>query len=798
MAINRAVFKIVFVLSILLFLIFPGSAETGSFHWVGAATINSNEFTMSGSQGTSYLNSNSIYFVDQNTLESFQSVIEHNVTGIAITGGDGNTGVDTDVVFMSGSQVVGTGIFGYMKMPDGKYRIYIYHWQDWNVSGLSAPIRISITSSSIAFRNNPNYGTLSNSPYTSGTAVIEFVYNTVNGYRVPVGVTGYFETSVSYDYYNRYTYESYQNYNYLNLPRSDVNKSKAIIEIDSAEVKNESALTPTNLEWTDPYYLWNITMENQYGDIDYAQIDFNAIPLTPQTEDTILWGADSYVTGETGTASWSLSDSNFNSIIYKNEISIYQDVVDLEHLRYNTELPTQTGSLYFNFAGTGNYIAVLKQTNLILPTKIIDSDTVKVIPIGPSYISVNASTIFAGASFDINFSYGFAPSPTYLTGVNAKRLMPDNTFKTEKFWSVQPLFPISANTIYSLSDTGAILKLSQEGEYIFELVDFNKGSVAQTQLIDVIFIVQPPTHNITTSSISVDKEQYQMGETLTGFLKIDNTNFQNTCYLEYYNYDHEIVTNVPQPIFTQSTSFEGLLKTSNYDDDYIFAGVVATLPGSNAARIVAVEGSTRTVIAYDNFSVSTTNVYGYGLELSTYESCINEKINIIVTAPSAVNITIENPYGNLVKTFALNGSSTISYTFPTSGQYIIELYRSGEGVSQAQATIFINPDCAGESIVVPTDGDMNDMYKNIFGFMTLPAFWGIIIMIGFVGGLAMKTNRNGERIVSGNVLAFITFALINLFSIVGLFAPYTMYIVISTWIFAGIFFTLGKSLARGE
>ncbi|RLG25511.1 hypothetical protein DRN85_05680 [Methanosarcinales archaeon] len=89
---------------------------------------------------------------------------------------------------------------------------------------------------------------------------------------------------------------------------------------------------------------------------------------------------------------------------------------------------------------------------------------------------------------------------------------------------------------------------------------------------------------------------------------------------------------------------------------------------------------------------------------------------------------------------------------------------------------------------IPDDaGEPEAIYNNIIYFMTLPIFWGLILYVGFIGSIA----RAG---VSGAAIGLIAFLLLQLFAVVGLFAPYTIYILVVSWVGAGMFFMIGRKM----
>jgi hypothetical protein len=521
----------------------------------------------------------------------------------------------------------------------------------------------------------------------------------------------------------------------------------------------------------------------------------------PQAEDTILWGADSYVVDDTGSYSWVLSDSNWDTIWYSKKASIYRD----ETMVHEVSLPTQTGTGYYTFEEEGTFTVKLRHTSALLPHVTIDTDTTVVTPIGESFIGVTNTTVYVNTPIEFQFSYGFTPSTAFQTGIEARKLI-DGNWIPVNYWSLPGSISgnITANILYdytlAISGHHADTPLSSEGDYMFWLQDANRGDVANTNIYTVEYKPGAPTENISTTYLTITSgESYRMISEIVYNYGIDNTNFTTgTNYFEIYNYDYNQITQ--SALLNRQTAYEWgtLYPVGVYEpsESYHWGGLVA-LPGNNSMRIAHHDLNGSTILVYDNFTLSELNPGGYGLKLSTYEACINEMVTISVTIPSSSNVTIFSPYGVEIITYNMNASGTIIYYFPVSGLYTIKLIPNGSIYEEAVASIFIS-DCADDGIIEPPSGEMDDMYINMFNAMTIPAFWGMIIFIGFIGGLAIKRDKNGDALVSGNGLAFIAFGLLNLLSIIGLFAPYTFYIIVSTWIFAGMFFGVGRYLARGE
>lgn len=642
--------------------------------------------------------------------------------------------------------------------------------------------------------NAPTYGTVGYFGERVGTSYIKIA----NHASIEMTTASYYEFENAFEYYNRGVYLTFD------MNRTASSSSKIIITSAAGEILNETALSyqTTDLNFNTLDYTnltWDMSLYTYYGTVINESITFDDVE--PQLENTIEWGADSYVVDDTGSYAWSLSDDNWDTVLYSKKASIYQD----ETLVHEVTLPTQAGTMYYTFEDERSYTVKLRHTSILLPHKTIDLDTVNVNPIGESFIAVTNATVYINSPIGFQFSYGFAPSTAFQTGIEARKLI-DGNWIPVNYWSLPGSISgnINATTLYdyTLAITGhhADTPLASEGDYMFWLQDADRGDVANTVIYTVEYKPGTPSQNITTSYLEITSgESYRMISEIVYNYGIDSTNFSTgTNYFEIYNYDFDQTTQ--SALLSKQIAYEwgtlypvGVYESS---ESYYWGGLIA-LPGNNTMRIRHDDLNGSTVLVYDNFTLSELNTGGYGLKLSAYDACINEMITISVTIPAASNVSIFSPYGVEIITYNMNASGTVIYYFPISGLYTIKLIPDGSVYEEATATIYIS-DCAEDGIIEPPSGEMDDMYMNLFNAMMLPAFWGMIIFIGFIGGLALKKNASGEALVSGNGLAFIAFGLLNLLSIVGLFAPYTFYIIVSTWIFAGMFFGVGRLLARGE
>jgi hypothetical protein len=139
----------------------------------------------------------------------------------------------------------------------------------------------------------------------------------------------------------------------------------------------------------------------------------------------------------------------------------------------------------------------------------------------------------------------------------------------------------------------------------------------------------------------------------------------------------------------------------------------------------------------------------------------------------------------------INGTYTVS---------LIESYLGSNAVLATDTYIVIsssNPNSGGITISNPGGGSLspgnqsntgNPTMDNIANFLQMPAFWGILISVFCVVMVAWK---------APSAVGIVALILSNLEAIIGLWAPYTIYVFIVTWIIAAIFFTLGRNVTTG-
>jgi hypothetical protein len=262
----------------------------------------------------------------------------------------------------------------------------------------------------------------------------------------------------------------------------------------------------------------------------------------------------------------------------------------------------------------------------------------------------------------------------------------------------------------------------------------------------------------------------------------------------YNNNISQITKQYTVPTTEQVSSFDTLVNTK---DNLLCEGARYCWfeSGINSVRLVAYNSTFSKILGTKNITVSTTTVDGWGLILSSNNITTTEKLTIRTIIPTGFTGTLrirDAGYGNTTSIYsqAVNEGSN---TYITSvnrvnrdgvGYYDIEL-RDSFGVVKIHIPLTVYKLALDTTTTTPTTPQT---MNNLVSFLSLPAFWGILLFIVCVIGTAWK---------APNAVGIVALIISNLEAIIGLWSPYTIYVFIVTWIIAAIFFTLGRNTTTG-
>lgn len=459
--------------------------------------------------------------------------------------------------------------------------------------------------------------------------------------------------------------------------------------------------------------------------------------VAPETINSIGWGEDQYIEGDTASYTWVLQNSAWQNLIYKYRVQVLYDGVEIESNKVS-----QTGTRYVDVDTAGTYTANLQYSGLIFTNWVgIDTDTVHVIPEVDSVINVPDKSAIK-TNFTATYIYG---SSVNLPIINIKELQNDFTYK---IIDTKILPEVIAGTTYTTN-----LSISKIGNFVADLYDNGQGKSFATDAIQTNFVYIPPSDVVITSYINTTENIYSLGGIISGDYAIDDSNYTDYhTKLEVYNVDKDVVSFSFIPLH-QIDSFD--ISVSEYDiyTDGANSYPVNTnfLAGQNAVRLASynTDGALNSIITQKNITLSVTDSEGYGLTLSKYIVEENEIFAIKAISPVQADIVIHplSILGVSDYTIKINGSSQITHAIGLKDTYLISLVSGGE----VKATQIIKV-LEGTEIITPPDGEIipdTTLQDNTNTLLNSPYLIGLFIMAVF---LAIGATRGiGGMIVTGSM-----------------------------------------------
>jgi len=514
-------------------------------------------------------------------------------------------------------------------------------------------------------------------------------------------------------------------------------------------------------------------------DFAYDTVIITAEGYTPSSY--INFFADQYTLGDTATYNWNWNENDL-SIYRRERIVIERDGVVLDRINAG-----DTGIRYLDMDELGSYRISLISYGLLTYSNPITyaTDTVNSIERIDSYINVPQEAALK-TNFTATYLYGSTPTSPI---INIKQLQNDYTYK---IIDTKILPSATAGVTYTTD-----ISISSVGDYVIDLYDNGKGESLATDTIFINYVYIPPIEVVQSSYIETTDTTYGYGGVISGSYAIEDNNFTDYhTKVEVYNVDKDIISFAYEPLHQIDTFDIPIFDFDVYSDgENSYPVSTKFLSGANRVRLSTynTNGSLNEVIAYQNITISATDTEGYGLTLSKYTVTENEVFAIKAITPVQANIVIHplSLMGVSDTSFLINGSTQITYALGMEDTYRISLVSSGETKSSQIIKVL-----EGEVITPPVDEEVDGVTQGtiemIIMFLSMPAFWGMIIWVGVVGGVAQSNAVNRSS------TGYIAFALGNILAVVGMFAPYTMYILVILWIGAGVFFKLGREAAGSE
>lgn len=214
---------------------------------------------------------------------------------------------------------------------------------------------------------------------------------------------------------------------------------------------------------------------------------------------------------------------------------------------------------------------------------------------------------------------------------------------------------------------------------------------------------------------------------------------------------------------------------------------------------------------YANAEVEAESSLGYSISVSPKTAYNGDTLYFTFTKPIYVLtdfVLVKDARGTTVASFDRSATSG-SYYIDPSKEYAYgtwTAYWNAGGIAlltKNDAVVTFNVKNSGRPLVTPNigrDGEVptgeqatNSIANNLTRFMAMPAFWGLILWVLVVYGVASQPNTKKDSTL---IVAFLA---ANIEAAIGLWYPFTFYILALTWIIAAILFVAaGKRTTGGE
>ena len=301
-------------LAVLLFFIFPVSADTGQFTWSGTSTDTYNAGATGSHTGTRYITG--FHVIDASTLYSLD-YMSWTVSDVYYEGPE-PTAAYQAVSFYIGGDNVGSGYFGHIRNEaEGTVRVYLVMWSDFSLSDYSGAQDITFTNSlDIRVRNIASSGTCDRDYALLQSQSDQAYFITTTGWGVCTDYGSHtYYTQASYSFSNFYEYYPTKGTLYFYLNRTNDKKLKVTINNSYINITNEDAYENDDLILYDNDIInntWSITAENEFSTVDTHVINFGVLSVGE-----IGFNKSSYTEPEVIQIDAELTNYDFANHIYR-------------------------------------------------------------------------------------------------------------------------------------------------------------------------------------------------------------------------------------------------------------------------------------------------------------------------------------------------------------------------------------------------------------------------------------------------------------------------------------------------
>lgn len=484
------------------------------------------------------------------------------------------------------------------------------------------------------------------------------------------------------------------------------------------------------------------------------------IPTTTPTRETPPSGANiytdknSYVVGDNIYIEWFVADDPYNNLLSDCEFVVNDETLANSINQHDN----------YTIISPGFGIKQIQIVCGVFSNTVAGEKTVNVYAESQSYITIQNNTARAGSLNNFTYKWGFTPSS--FRWLNIYKFNTNlNSWVKESSNSIQSAS--QANVIYNSS-----VLIKSDGRYYAELCDNNRECPVARVLFSSIYEANVPIQNYGFSNISITSylATYAQNDWLSFNTRIDGTNYSSGLSFSVRLYN-------PSTTTTKTLQYIH----NEYEDNNVYLDS-AMEPGTQKLQLIGTNASGTYILNQTDITISVLDANGFALYADKYNNvCPKESVVITGISPQNSTLTVSTVP---IRRYNFSGSKTIE--IKSSQDYTVSL--DTQGTQNKLISIYINASCVLNPIASPTTPTTPQTMNNLVSFLSLPAFWGILLFIGCVIGVAWRAPS------TAGIVALIVS---NLEAIVGLWSPYTIYVFIVTWIIAAIYFTLGRNTTTG-
>ena len=474
----------------------------------------------------------------------------------------------------------------------------------------------------------------------------------------------------------------------------------------------------------------------------------------PSTGANIYTDKASYVVGDNINVEWFIADDPYNNLLSECEFIVNDEMV-AQSIRQNDNYTLIKPSIG---------VKKLQIGCGIFSSTIVAEKSVIVIAESQSYITIQNGTAKAGSLNNFTYKWGFTPS-TYRWLNIYKFDVIKNSWVKESSNSIQ--LASIANTIYNSS---ALVK--SDGKYYAEICDNNRGCPTAKILFNSVYEANTPIYSYGYSNISIlnPYATYAQNDWITFNTRIDGINFSS---------GKSFSVRLNNPSTTTNKTLQYIHNEYETNNVYLDSAMES---GAQKLQLVGTNSTGTYILNQTDISISLLDANGFALYADKYNNvCPKESVIITAISPQNSTLTISTAP---IKRYNFTGSKTIEI----KGERDYTASLDTQGNQNKLISIFVNSSCVLNPVESEVSPSTPQTMNNIVKFLSMPAFWGILIFVFTVIAVAWKAPA-----AVGMVAVIIS----NLEALIGLWAPYTIYVFIITWIIAAIFFTLGRNSTTG-